>query len=353
MTEADSPRARPDVRPDLRQLPDVAGRMLGGTVVHTNDDTFADVQNLLSAAAARHDPSEFGLRGKVYDGWETRRRRTPGSDVAIIRLAAPSLVHGVNVDTSFFKGNYPPHASVHATTMLGYPSAEELLDAPWTPLIERASLGGDTENVIAVTGEPILASHVRLTIHPDGGVARFRVYGEVVPDPRVLGGRVDLAATVHGARLATCSNMFYSSPANVLSPGRAQVMSDGWETSRRRDDGNDWLVVRLAAPGQLHDAVIDTSRFLGNAPGWARLSDAESGAELLPMTRLQPDTEHRLRIHSDAVVSLVRLDIHPDGGLSRLRLNGAVAPAQHEAVIRRWTSLLGADQDVDVTEFFS
>jgi allantoicase len=349
MSEADSPRQRPE----LLQWPDVAGRALGGTVVHTNDDTFADVHNLLTAAPASHDRQEFGLRGKVYDGWETRRRRTPGSDVAIIRLAAPAVVYGVNVDTSFFTGNFPPFASVHATTMLGYPSPEELLEAEWNPLVDQAPLKGDSDNLIAVRGEPALATHVRLTIHPDGGVARFRVHGEVVADPRILGGRVDLAATIHGARLAACSNMFYSSPANVLAPGRAQVMSDGWETSRRRDDGNDWLVVRLAAPGQLHDAVIDTSRFLGNAPGWARLTDAESGQELLPMTRLQPDTEHRFRIQSEAVVSLVRLDIHPDGGLSRLRLNGAVAPAHHEAVIRRWTSLLGPGQPVDAADYFS
>ncbi|MCW2494155.1 allantoicase [Jatrophihabitans sp.] len=349
MTEADSPRARPDVR----QLPDLAGRVLGGTVVYTNDDAFADVHNLLSPGPATHDPTAFGHRGKIYDGWETRRRRTPGADVAIIRLAAPAVVHGVNIDTSFFKGNYPPAASVHATTMLGYPSAEELLQAPWVPLIEHAPLQGDSENVIPVSGGPRLVTHVRLTIHPDGGVARFRVHGEVVPDPRILGGRVDLAATVHGARLAACSNMFYSSPANVLSPGRATVMSDGWETSRRRDDGNDWLVVRLAAPGLLHHAIIDTTRFLGNAPGWARLSDAESGAELLPLTRLQPDTEHWFPIASDAVVSLVRLDIHPDGGISRLRLHGAVAPTHHDAVVRRWTSLLGPDISVDPTEFFS
>ena len=132
-----------------------------------------------------------------------------------------------------------------------------------------------------MTGPDRLVTHVRLTIYPDGGVARLRVHGEVVPDPRWLGGRLDLAALLAGGQVADCSNMFYSSPANVLSPGRARVMSDGWETARRRDDGNDWLVVRLAAPAVLHEAVIDTSRFVGNAPGRARLTDAETGAELL------------------------------------------------------------------------
>jgi allantoicase len=148
--------------------------------------------------------------------------------------------------------------------------------------------------------------------------------------------------------------MFFSAPANVLMPGHAQVMSDGWETARRRDDGNDWLVVRLAAPGVLHEAVIDTSRFAGNAPGAARLSDAESGAELLPRTRLIPDTEHRFRIRAADRVRLVRLDIYPDGGISRLRLMGAVPPALHASIGRRWLELLPPSlaATVDQGEFF-
>ncbi|HEX3390634.1 MAG TPA: allantoicase, partial [Streptosporangiaceae bacterium] len=137
-------------------------------------------------------------------------------------------------------------------------------------------------------------------------------------------------------------------------PGRAQVMSDGWETARRRDDGHDWLVVRLAAPGVLHHAVIDTTRFVGNAPGHARLSDEGTGAELLPRTRLIPDTEHRFRIRSGEATGLVRLDIYPDGGISRLRLIGVVPPDRREQIARRWLGLLPADvaAHVDPGEFF-
>jgi allantoicase len=191
------------------------------------------------------------------------------------------------------------------------------------------------------------------------------VFGEVVPDPRRLGGRVDLAATCAGGRVEACSNMFFSQPANALAPGRAQVMSDGWETARRRDDGHDWLVVRLAVPGVLHHAVIDTTRFAGNAPGRARLSDEGTGAELLPRTRLVPDTEHWFRIRSGGAAAgdaadgpvptgLVRLDIYPDGGISRLRLVGVVPPERREQIARRWLGLLPADvaADVDQGEFF-
>src|SRR6202035_241247 len=263
-------------------------------------------------------PAAFAARGKVYDGWETRRRREPGEDFAIVRLAAPAIVRGVNIDTSHFRGNYPPSASVDGATLLGYPSAAEVRAAAWAPLADRADLGGDRANLVLVTVPDRLVTHVRLTIYPDGGVARLRVFGEVVPDPRLLGGRVDLAAARSGGLVESCSNMFFASPASVLSPGHARVMSDGWETARRRDDGNDWLVVRLAAPGVLQHAVIDTSRFVGNAPGHARLSDAESGTELLPRTRLLPDTEHRLRIRPAGPVRLGRLGIYPHGGGLRL-----------------------------------
>jgi allantoicase len=340
---------------DLQQLPDLASRALGGSVMFTNDDFFADVHQLIAPEPPRHDPLAFGPRGKIYDGWETRRRRAPGEDYVIIRLGVPGIVHGVDVDTSHFTGNYPPRASVAATTVLGYPALDEVQAAQWTTLVDHTKLAGDSSNVLPVDSADQLATHVRLTIHPDGGVARFRVFGEVVPDPRRLGGRVDLASLVHGGRVDDCSNMFYASPANVLAPGRATVMSDGWETARRRDDGNDWLVVRLAAPGTLHEVVIDTSRFVGNAPGWAALTDAETGAELLPRTALLPDTEHVLRATPAPAVRLARLDIYPDGGISRLRLHGTVPAELHDEITRRWLGLLPAElvHTVDPAEFFA
>jgi allantoicase len=310
---------------------------------------------LIAAGPAAHDPAAFGPRGKVYDGWETRRRRGPGEDFVIIRLAVPGVVRGVNVDTAHFVGNYPPFASVAATTLLGYPTIDEVLAAEWTTLIDKADLDGDTANIRSVQAPDRLVTHVRLTIHPDGGVARFRVFGEVVPDPRRLGGRVDLAALTHGGVIDSCSNMFYAAPANALAPGRAQVMSDGWETTRRRDDGNDWLVVRLAAPGVLNEVVIDTSRFVGNAPGWAAVSDAETGTVILPRIRLIPDTEHHLRARAAPPARLVRLDIYPDGGISRLRLIGTVPAELYDGIARRWLDRLPPDQAgrSDPTEFFA
>jgi allantoicase len=334
------------------QWPDLASRALGGTVMWANDEFFAGAENLITPGPATHDTSAYGPRGKLYDGWETRRRRDAGHDQAILRLGVPGIVRQVVVDTAYFTGNYPPFASVEGACLLGYPSTGEVRAASWAPLVAKSPLQGDARNALTAEAADRLVTHVRLTIYPDGGVARLHVHGEVVPDPRWLGGRVDLAAGVHGGRIVECSNMFYASPANVLAPGRASVMSDGWETARRRDDGNDWLVVALATPGALHDAVIDTSRFVGNAPGWVALSDADTGATLLPRTPLLPDTEHRFRLRAGAPVARVRLDIYPDGGISRLRLNGSVAPEARDAVAQRWMALLPVDQHVPSDEFF-
>ena len=340
---------------DPSVLPDVAGRALGGSVAWCNDEFFADVHTLLSPFPPVHDPAAFGPRGKVYDGWETRRRRTPGDDTVIVRLAAPALVRVVHVDTAYFRGNFPEAAALDGVAVLGHPDAGQLREAAWSPLAGWTPLAGDTVNVLPVGQPDRLVTHVRLRIRPDGGVARLRVLGEVVPDPRWLGSRPDLAATLAGGRITGCSNMFYASPANVLAPGRATVMSDGWETARRRGPGNDWLVVRLGAPGLLHDVVVDTSRFVGNAPGEARLTDADTGRELLPRTALVPDTVHRFRLLPGEAVRAVRLDIHPDGGIARLRVHGEVAPSARAAVADRWLSLLPPDEAARVhpDELFS
>jgi allantoicase len=311
------------------ELPDLASRRLGGGVVACNDEFFAAADNLVEPAPAVFSPKTFGAKGQVYDGWETRRRRESGHDWAIVRLGVPGVVSGVVIDTAWFTGNYPPYASLEAAVVEGYPSPAELVEATWHELLPHSPLAGDTANPFVVTAtEPV--THVRLNIYPDGGVARLRVHGEPVPDRRFLGlgALVDLAAIEHGGRVVDCSNKFYSNPNNLLLPGNAATMGEGWETARRRDDGNDWVLVRLGLPGTVSVAELDTSHFKGNAPGWARLtcgddpSTVHSWLELLPRTRLQPDTRHRFLVSAAGPSTHVRLDIYPDGGMARLRLLG-------------------------------
>lgn len=335
--------------PAFTRLPDLASRALAGSVVYANDELFAERENLIKPGRAVFSPEDFGHKGKVYDGWETRRRREPGHDHAVVRLGVPGVVRGVVVDTSWFRGNYPPHASVEATSVEGYTSPAELEQADWVPLVPKSPISGDCDNVFPVD-HPRSFTHVRLSIYPDGGVARFRVHGEPVPDPRLLTGTVDLAAMEHGGHVVDCSDEFYSSPTQLLLPGRARSMGEGWENARRRHGGNDHVTVRLAAPGTVRRVEIDTSYFVGNAAGWAVLratagtgvhsDDATDWVELLPRTRLQPDTRHFFRVAAQAPVTHVRLDVYPDGGLARLRIHGEIARAALAEATVRWLESL-------------
>lgn len=315
--------------PDWTTLPDLANRAQGGAVVAANDEFFAARENLVLPGPAQARP-DFGHKGKEYDGWETRRRREPGEDWAIVRLGTPGTVAGVVVDTAFFMGNYPPQASVQAVAVEGHPSVEELVAADWQPLLPRVDLAGGTANAFAVQPGPRV-THVRLTIHPDGGVARFRVHGTAVPDPRFLdAGPFDLAALENGGRVTAVSNAFYGSPHQLIGRGDAANMGGGWENARRRGEGNDWVDVQLACEGVVALAELDTSYFLGNAPGAAALTGRTAdGAEvpLLPRTRLQPDTRHRFLLADAPGVVAVRLDVFPDGGMARLRLWGRATEA--------------------------
>jgi allantoicase len=370
-------------RPDVTDLPDLASRRLGGSVVAASDELFAEKENLIKPEAPAFAAGAFGNRGKIYDGWETRRRRGPGHDHAIVRLGVPGIVHGVVVDTSFFRGNYPPQVSVEALGAEGYPSPDELAAMTWHTLVARTDARGDAVNIYPVAGRRTRWTHVRLSIYPDGGVARFRVHGTAVPDPRFLAGTIDLAAAEHGGRVTGCSDAFYSSAGNLILPGRAAGMGEGWENARRRGPGHDYVVVALAAAGELRHVEIDTTWFVGNAPGWVRLLAADSrgagapagapvdpapgsppGAglpagpeppgegspwrEVLPLTRVQPDTRHRFPIAGSPVATHVRLDVIPDGGLARLRVNGEIVPDALDGLRQRWWDALPDPQREEI-----
>jgi allantoicase len=317
------------------QLPDLAARRLGGAVLAASDEFFAEPENLILPADPVFRPATFTNKGQEYDGWETRRRRRSAADHdwAIVRLGVPGTVHTVVVDTAFFRGNYPPFVSVEGCGVDGYPDVAELLDADWETVVARSELAGDTRNVFTVSGSRRF-THLKLRIYPDGGVARLRVHGTAVPDPRWLGDLpFDLAALVNGGVVVRCSDWFFSPPNNMLQPGLSQFMGDGWETARRRDSGHDWAVVRLSAPARPTVLEIDTTHYKGNAPDQVSVSgidarhaldDEQAWRPVLPRTRLRPDTSHRFRVSVTEPVSHLRLDVFPDGGIGRFRVYGGL-----------------------------
>jgi allantoicase len=336
-------------------LVDLADRRLGAAVIAANDEFFAERENLLVPGPAVFDPERFGHKGKIMDGWETRRRRgasalTPHPDPAdhdwaLVRLGAPGVIRGIVVDTAHFRGNHPQAVSVEATARPVPAAAEDLLgpDVTWTALVPRTAVGGHAENAFAVHVERRF-THLRVRQHPDGGIARLRVHGEVAPDPEWLCelGTFDLVALENGGTVEDASDRFYSPPEHTILPGRSRQMDDGWETRRRRDKGNDWIRYRLVEQGEIRAVEIDTACLKGNSAGWAALwaRDGADGewTEILPRTRLQPDCLHRFRVHP-VPATHVRLDIFPDGGISRLRLHGSLTEGGARRLAERITAL--------------
>ncbi len=328
---------------DVSELVDLAAERLGGAVLAANDEFFAPKESLLKAAEPVFLEGKYTEVGKWMDGWETRRRREPGYDWAIVRLGLPGIPRGVVVDTRHFRGNYPESCSLDACAIDGHPAPAELIAADWLEILPLAPLRGDSPNVFALAGDLGRATHLRLNIYPDGGVARLRVHGEVVPDWARLArrGEIDLAGVENGGRVLAASDMFFGNRHNLILPGPVLGMHDGWETKRRRGPGHDWAIVRLGRRGRLERAEVDTSHFKGNAPGSCVLEgcDAQASAsgeppvdaltdwrEILPRTALRPHTRHLFDdLATDGPFTHVRLRIDPDGGVARLRLFGRVS----------------------------
>jgi allantoicase len=315
-------------------LLDLASERFGAVVVSANDEFFAPKENLIQREPPVWREGEYTERGKWMDGWETRRRRDldPGAhDWCTVRLGARGILRGIDVETTFFKGNYPESCALDLCDLPGVPAADALVNTAWREVVARRPLEGDAHNFISIEAAPP-ATHIRLRIFPDGGVARLRVHGEVVADWTRLSarGEVDLAAAEHGGLVVACSDMFFGSRHNLIMPGDARNMGDGWETKRRRGSGHDWTVVRLGAAGTIHRAEIDTRHFKGNAPGACSL-DGGGGQndwrQLLPQLPLQPHTRHVFddQLRAIGAVTHVRLNIFPDGGVGRLRLFGRPA----------------------------
>jgi allantoicase len=303
---------------------------LGSVVTFATDDFFAAKERLIQPQAPVFIDDKYDDHGKWMEGWESRRKRSPGHDHCVIRLGVPGVIHGVNIDTSFFTGNYPPQASLEACI-----SDEDCPSDGWFEILPRTDLAGDSQHFHDIDCDKIV-THLRLHIYPDGGIARLRVFGEVRPDFSQIAGVIDLLALQHGGRALACSDEHYGSMQNLNVAGRGVNMGDGWETARRRGPGNDWVVLALGHAGTVESVEVDTAHFKGNYPdrvaldailvtdGKAPAFDDERWQPLLPESKLEMDKQHKFadELLSPGPISHVRMSIYPDGGISRLRLFG-------------------------------
>src|SRR2546423_4218303 len=323
-------------------LVDLASERVGGVALVANDEFFAEKENLLKPGRGIFIPDKYTDRGKWMDGWESRRRRTPGNDWCVVQLGVRGIIRKIDIDTNHFLGNHPPFASIDAVSVLKQfptkPGAIEKLR--WKSILKKSPLNPGSQNLFEINDEKTW-THVRLNIFPDGGVARLRVYGVVVPDWTKFkpGDVVDLAAIENGGVALACSDMFFSSMNNLIMPGRAKNMGDGWETKRRRGPGHDWIIVKLGRPGAIRKIEVDTNHFKGNYPDTCSIEGCSAAnaavgelekvrwRKILPKTKLQPSARHIFQPEISPIENCthVRLNIYPDGGISRLRVLGTFA----------------------------
>jgi allantoicase len=329
------------VQPSFTQLLNLAAGKLGAKAISCSDDFFAEKENLVKEGRGIFIPDKYTDRGKWMDGWESRRKRIPGHDWCIVKLGAPGVIKGFDIDTNHFLGNHPPFASVEACNVQN--ENESILNSTetkWVEVLPKSPLNSGSQNFFEA-GDNNVFTHVRLNIYPDGGVARLKVFGEVFKKWKDVGKNetIDLASALNGAKAILCNDMFFSHMDNLLMPGRGVNMGDGWETKRNRTPNNrDWVIIRLAHCGIIQKILVDTCHFKGNYPDSCSIegcnisreeeknidSDKISWKEILPKQKLRADYEHffEKEIISLETFSHVRLFIYPDGGVSRLRLFG-------------------------------
>ncbi len=330
---------------NFTELIDLAAERVGGRALSASDEFFARKENLLKPGRGIFIEGKYTSRGKWMDGWETRRRRGPGHDWCLIRLGMRGMIRGLDVDSNHFIGNAPEHCSLQALDAPG--NAQAVRDSErWTEILAKTPLQPGSQNLLAVRSlRPW--THVRLNIYPDGGVARLRVYGDVIPDWERLARSkkpFDLAGVQNGGLVLASSDMFFGSRNNLIMPGKARNMGEGWETKRRRGPGFDWCLIKLGTSGLVESIEVDTSHFKGNypescslegcyAPGAlpeALASSDTAWVEVLPRTKLGPHQRHFFQegLKASQPFTHVRLNIFPDGGVSRLRVYGRPAKAQ-------------------------
>jgi allantoicase len=317
-------------------LIDLALESNGGRTLLASDDFFAPKENLLKPGRGVFIEDKYTDHGKWMDGWESRRKRTDGNDWCILRLGKPGVITNIDIDTNHFIGNFPSHASVEACTMPEYSGLNEIIEnGEWKEILSKNELNGNSQNKFDISSNQSF-THLRLHIYPDGGVARFRVYGN--PDlanknePKLT----DFALVDNGGKMISCSDMHFSHMENLIKSSTGIDMSDGWETKRRRGPGYDWSILKLGSPCNIERVIVDTLHFKGNFPDSCSIEGCfapdkthdsiiennSAWSEILPKSKLSANQESVFILNLNSPMTHIRLNIFPDGGVSRLRILG-------------------------------
>jgi allantoicase len=324
------------------ELLDLISAPLGSKILSFSDEWFAAAENLLTPTPPIRKPGVFTHAGAWYDGWETRRHNTEPADWVVIRLGTASgKVAGVEIDTAFFNGNHAPEIAVEGAFISSEEEEEAVKKVDykgWETILSKQECGPSQRHAWQLNKITDKAyTHVKLLMYPDGGIARFRLYGVAVPVfPQSADAIFELSATVMGGVATSCSDQHFGTKDNLLLPGRGKDMGDGWETKRTRGEHVDWVIVKLGTKGQITSVVVDTAHFRGNFPQkvqvFAGIFDQEPGhddarwVEILAPQKSGPDVEKEYKQDLKDVdgkgYTHAKLVIIPDGGVKRFRVFG-------------------------------
>lgn len=368
------------------KLTEMVSARVGGRPLFATDEWFATCENMLKTSEPVFIPDKFTEYGKWMDGWETRRKRTPGHDWCVLELGLPGVISGIHVNTAHFTGNYSPQVSVQAAwldepprdliasrggggvmgtcaTREQWAAVNELETDKWETIVPMTKLAPGYANTrhsyfTVTSSRPF--THLRVNMHPDGGIARLAVHGAVRRDwSKVSPAKeLDLIAAENGGTAVSWSDEHYGVPSNIIVRRRGVNMGDGWETARKLARppayeadaaGNlilpglsDWAVFALGHAGRINEVEVDTQHFKGNfpesctveaalIPRTTDLTDggASAGVEWVTIVardeaKLTASASHLYDVGGEGPFSHIKLTIYPDGGVMRLRVRGTI-----------------------------
>ncbi|KAF8924090.1 galactose-binding domain-like protein [Dissophora ornata] len=320
----------------VNKYTELASVAKGGKVLKTSDEFFGEGSQLIKEEDAIEDKNRETAHGFWKDGWETRRHNKKTHHSATIQLACQATIAGFDIDTSFFDGSHPAYASVEACLIVeGAENKNE-----WQEILPKVPLSGNSHHFFGINGTDDAFTHVRLNMYPDGGIARFRVFGKVSPIYPDEKKTFDLASLSSGGRIIKTSEYHYGNPYNILLPTASLNTRYGWQTPRSHVEGHhDWVEIKLGATGILEWIEVDTTHFRGNSPEFVSLDACQSEynnvqfdpevrwVSLLKKSEVEGDKKNTYSLEATGeAYTHVRLNIFPDGGISRLRVHGVRVP---------------------------
>ena len=321
-----------------KKMINLAEPRLGSKVIFKTDDFFASAHRILKPESPIFKEDVFDKHGKWMDGWETRRRRIKGFDCLIIKLGKPGKIFNVDLDTTHFSGNQPTHASLEACYSKNKPNKK----TKWIKILNKKKLNPNKNHNFKINNK-FTFNYIRLNIFPDGGMARIRLFGKIdMKKVNTNEKTTNLSSVLNGASIVGCNNEHFGKAENVIAPGKGKNMGDGWETRRSRGKNFDWLIIKFGKAGIISKLEIDTHHFKGNYPDSCSIQTAAilkkvsnsyvvknstKWKVILNKAKLKANKKHifkSIRMNKNKV-NFLKINIYPDGGISRIRVFGKFA----------------------------